>query len=100
MGKKNIENIIYRYAPFFISNLLNASDGDEFRRKMPTSLISRGGEDKEEEEGARAHARAIGEPFRRRREEEEEEGGGRGEGDAFASVAAREEVPGIFGGRC
>jgi hypothetical protein len=26
---ENIENIMYRYAPFFISNLLNASDGDE-----------------------------------------------------------------------
>jgi hypothetical protein len=77
ISSKNIENIIYRYAPFFISTLLNASDGDEFRRKMPTSLISRGGEDKEEEEGARAHARAIGERSvveeKKKRKKEEEE---------------------------
>jgi len=64
---------------------------------MPTSLISRGGEEEEEEEeGARARARSenrfvVEEKKKRRRRK-------RLEGDAFASVAAREEVPGYLGG--
>jgi len=93
---ENIENIMYRYAPFFISNLLNASDRDESPDENCRRRRSRAEKKKKKRRKERARARdrrTVSSSKRRRRG-----GGGRGEGDAFASVAAREEVPGYLGG--
>lgn len=73
---ENIENIMYRYAPFFISNLLNASDRDESPDENCRRRRSRAEKKKKKRRKERARARdrrTVSSSKRRRRG-----GGGRG----------------------